>query len=157
MIVLSKTISLLKKLSSVVGSTKQDITSTLLQRRTKSISNNIIHSRMPAAIEITIDLNNKEGNNDFSQVNWDSLSDVIISGIANVEVLYRGLFKADATRYISELFQSVDYKTWTLPLAIKQDLAMNYLSSRRMSMQKIFPSSLIGFGSLTSRSAKRFR
>jgi hypothetical protein len=57
--------------------------------------------------EWTIDLNQKDADNDFSQVNWDTLSDVVITGVVSIETDY-GDYAKGAAHYLDEIFKQIN-------------------------------------------------
>jgi hypothetical protein len=74
------------------------------------------------ASEWTINLNQKDENSDFSQVNWDTLSDVIISGVLNIDTDY-GEYYTGAGKYLDALLKKVDSdEPLLLFLDVKHDL-----------------------------------
>ncbi len=73
--------------------------------------------------EWSIDLNQKNAESDYSQVNWDSLSDVIISGVLNIDTDY-GDYAIGAGKYIDSLFKDTGREQpFLLLLDVKNDLA----------------------------------
>ncbi|MFL9482875.1 hypothetical protein ACI6Q2_08860 [Chitinophagaceae bacterium LWZ2-11] len=74
-----------------------------------------------AICEFEIDLNSKTENFDFSELNWDTLSDVIISGVISVDI-DKGKYKDDAEKYLSGLYKNIDNKDLSLFIDIKHDL-----------------------------------
>jgi hypothetical protein len=67
-----------------------------------------------------VDLNNKDVSLDYSQVDWNTLSDVIITGVIRVE-LDGGTYKKDADTYLSSLYKKFDNKALSIFIDLKHD------------------------------------
>ncbi|HEX5151234.1 MAG TPA: hypothetical protein VFW07_07280 [Parafilimonas sp.] len=72
--------------------------------------------------EWNIDLNSKTKDFDYSEINWDTLADVIISGVVNVEV-DNGEYKNKAETYLTSLFAQVLGQPLMLFVDIKRDFS----------------------------------
>ncbi|MEI6050663.1 MAG: hypothetical protein WCS03_17335 [Bacteroidota bacterium] len=93
--------------------------------------------------KFSIDLNNKQRDQntgeilyDYSELNWDSLSDVIISGVISVDLDY-GSYKTDAENYLNDLFTKVDSKSLSLFLDLKHDFSneLNLFQNNKGALQ----------------------
>ncbi|CAN5740775.1 hypothetical protein BH11BAC3_BH11BAC3_37690 [soil metagenome] len=73
--------------------------------------------------EWSIDLNSKNKDYDYSEINWDTLADVIISGVVSVEIDNGPNYKTSAGNYLSSLFAQVIGQPLILFLDIKRDFS----------------------------------
>ncbi|MEO8763603.1 MAG: hypothetical protein ABI416_04915 [Ginsengibacter sp.] len=72
--------------------------------------------------EWNIDLNSKTKEYDYSEINWDSLADVIISGVVSVEIGSNTYRKA-AENYLTSSFAQLAEQPLMLFLEIKRDFS----------------------------------
>lgn len=71
--------------------------------------------------EWSIDLNQKDADHDYSQVNWNTLSDLLITGILSVDTDY-GQYAAGAGKYLEDIFKKFDREQpFSLFNSIKND------------------------------------
>ena len=73
-----------------------------------------------AICEFDINLNSGSEKFNFTELNWDSLSEVIISGVISVDI-DEGSYKGNAEDYLNSLYKDVDNKALTLYIDLKQD------------------------------------
>jgi len=74
-----------------------------------------------AICEFDIDLNSRSEKFDFTELNWDTLSDVIISGVISVDI-DEGKYKEDAEKYLNSLFKNIENRSLSLFMDIRHDL-----------------------------------
>ena len=106
--------------------------------------------------EWSINLNNKseDGKYDFSEINWDSLADVIISGVVSVEI-DNSAYKLAAENYLKSLFAQVSGQPLTLFLDIKRDFSneLYKFKSDNSAQQLSFSLDVSRFPYLTQKKA----